>query len=328
MSDFGDSTDEIVAYVATLAASLASSQNWDSNIWVEELTPYLLTLPSITDENVEDVIANFCSAANQSLHDNDDSSDEEDEFGGEELTNLRFSLAYGGKILLHQTKLRLRRGHRYALVGQNGVGKTTLMNAINNGKLEGWPSELHTEYVDSGSNVDPIHEAKVVFTHLLSSTNKSESECKEILSQLKFTDTMMNGTIGELSGGWQMKIRLAKSVLINADILLMDEPTNHLDTEAVCWLEEYLTNLTETTVLIVSHDTQFLETVCSDGTFFFQYMFCFQYANYHDDPVTYPMAASKYGASCSFCNPSSSLSRPCIRLFWSFCFIFVANSNL
>ena len=75
---------------------------------------------------------------------------EEDEFGGEELTNLRFSLAYGGKILLHQTKLRLRRGHRYALVGQNGVGKTTLMNAIKNGKLEGWPTELRTEYVDSG----------------------------------------------------------------------------------------------------------------------------------------------------------------------------------
>ena len=76
---------------------------------------------------------------------------------------------------------------------------------------------------------------------------------------------MMKGTIGELSGGWQMKLRLAKAVLIDADILLMDEPTNHLDAKTVTWLEEYLKGLKETTVLIVSHDTQFLESVCSDG---------------------------------------------------------------
>lgn len=200
---------------------------------------------------------------------NDDSSDEEDEFGGEQITDIRFSLAYGGKILLHQTKLRLRRGHRYALVGQNGVGKTTLMNAINNGKLEGWPVDLKTEYVDSGSNVDPIQEAKIVCTHLQNTTSKTEEECKTMLQQLKFTPDMMKGSIGELSGGWQMKLRLAQAVLIDADILLMDEPTNHLDTKTVQWLKDYLTGLTQTTVLIVSHDTPFLEECVSDGEFFF-----------------------------------------------------------
>eukprot|EP00581_Thalassiosira_minuscula_P028945 CAMPEP_0183757706 /NCGR_PEP_ID=MMETSP0739-20130205/5942_1 /TAXON_ID=385413 /ORGANISM="Thalassiosira miniscula, Strain CCMP1093" /LENGTH=746 /DNA_ID=CAMNT_0025995207 /DNA_START=18 /DNA_END=2258 /DNA_ORIENTATION=+ len=264
-SDFGDESEEILAYVATLAASLADSQNFDSNEWVENLGPYLSTLPSQSDADaVEETIGKFCSAAVSALQDNDDSSDEEDEFGGEELTNLRFSLAYGGKILLHQTKLRLRRGHRYALVGQNGVGKTTLMNAINNGKLEGWPTELRTEYVDSGSNVDPVHEAKIVFDHLMKATSKNEEECRAMLEQLKFTDAMMKGTIGELSGGWQMKLRLAQAVLINADILLMDEPTNHLDHKTVGWLEEYLIGLKNTTVLIVSHDTPFLEKVCSD----------------------------------------------------------------
>ena len=267
LSDLGgDSTDEIIAYVATLASSLATSQTWDSNVWVEELSPYVTILPNVTEDNVEEIVASFCEKTSVAFQDNEDSSDEEDEFGGEEITNLRFSLAYGGKILLHQTKLRLRRGHRYALVGQNGVGKTTLMNAINNGKLEGWPVQLRTEYVDSGSNVDPVHEAKIVFDHLVSSTGKTEEECKSILGdQLKFTETMMRGTIGELSGGWQMKLRLAKAVLIDADILLMDEPTNHLDTKTVTWLEEYLKGLKETTVLIVSHDTNFLESVCSDG---------------------------------------------------------------
>ena len=264
--DDNDESIEILAYVATLASSLASTNNFNTQVWVEELSPYLSALPSHEETDVvEETIGKFCNAASDALNQDGDSSDEEDEFGGEELTNLRFSLAYGGKILLHQTKLRLRRGHRYALVGQNGVGKTTLMNAINNGKLEGWPIELRTEYVDSGSNVDPVHESKIVFEHLLHSTDKTEEEAKEVLSQLKFTKGMMTGTIGELSGGWQMKLRLAKAVLVNADILLMDEPTNHLDGNTVEWLEGYLLGLVETTVLIVSHDTQFLEKVCSDG---------------------------------------------------------------
>lgn len=263
-------TEEILAYVATLASSLTDSQNFHSQEWVDALSPYLASLPhlvSADESQCEEAVEKFRCAAENSLMQNDVSSDEEDEFGGEQITDIRFSLAYGGKILLHQTKLRLRRGHRYALVGQNGVGKTTLMNAINNGKLEGWPVDLKTEYVDSGSNVDPVHEAKIVFTHLQAATSKSEEECRAMLEQLKFTADMMKGSIGELSGGWQMKLRLAQAVLIDADILLLDEPTNHLDTKTVQWLKDYLTGLTQTTVLIVSHDTPFLEEVVSDGKY-------------------------------------------------------------
>uniref|UniRef100_A0A7S2M5Z9 ABC transporter domain-containing protein n=1 Tax=Skeletonema marinoi TaxID=267567 RepID=A0A7S2M5Z9_9STRA len=259
-------TEEILAYVATLASSLTDSQNFHSQEWVDALSPYLASLPHLASDETqcEEAVEKFRCAAENSLMQNDDSSDEEDEFGGEQITDIRFSLAYGGKILLHQTKLRLRRGHRYALVGQNGVGKTTLMNAIQNGKLEGWPVDLRTEYVDSGSNVDPVHEAKIVFTDLQKTSGKSEEDCKAMLGQLKFTPDMMKGTIGELSGGWQMKLRLAQAVLIDADILLLDEPTNHLDTKTVQWLKDYLTGLTNTTVLIVSHDTPFLEEVVSD----------------------------------------------------------------
>ncbi|EJK60727.1 hypothetical protein THAOC_18869 [Thalassiosira oceanica] len=135
-----DDPDEILAYIATLAKALADTQNFSSDEWVDALSPYLSNL--LDDQSdVEETIAKYCGAAETALQQADDSSDEEYDYGGEEITNIRFSLAYGGKILLHQTKLRLRRGHRYALVGQNGVGKTTLMNAINNGKLEaGRPS--------------------------------------------------------------------------------------------------------------------------------------------------------------------------------------------
>lgn len=131
--------------------------------------------------------------------------EEEDEDAHLNLANIEFNLAYGGKILLHQTKLVLKRGHRYGLVGRNGAGKTTLMNAINNGKLEGWPSELVTHYVDSGSNVDNDFESRNVLKHL--AEGKTEEEAMGLFNQLNFTAEMLANPIGELSGGWQMKVR-------------------------------------------------------------------------------------------------------------------------
>jgi len=268
-------SEEILAYTATLASSLRDIEDFNPSSWVEALSPYLSTLPLTSSSDatttagesidVDETVGRLREMVERAtLSSEGEISDEEDDFGGEEICNIRFSLAYGGKILLHQTKLRMRRGHRYALVGQNGAGKTTLMTAINNGKLEGWPLHLRTEYVDSGSNVDPEYEAKIVLAHLISSTGKSSQKCTEMLEQLTFTDTMMNGSIGELSGGWQMKLRLAKAVLIDADILLLDEPTNHLDKGTVEWLSNYLNGLTETTIICVSHDTPFIEGMCTD----------------------------------------------------------------
>merc|ERR1719392_283928 len=75
---------------------------------------------------------------------------EPDEEEGEDLCNCTFNLAYGAKILLNQTTLRLKRGQRYGLLGPNGSGKTTLMRAINNEQVEGFPkqSEVKTVYVE------------------------------------------------------------------------------------------------------------------------------------------------------------------------------------
>ena len=180
------------------------------------------------------------------------------------IINFFLSLAYGGKILLRESKLRLLRGRRYAIVGQNGVGKTTLMNAINNGKLEGWPQHLKTAYVDSGSNVDPAYERQNVLKHLMEDTKKTENTIIDKMKELDFTDEMINGTIGALSGGWQMKLRLIRAILMNPDIFLLDEPTNHLAEGAVTWLTKYLCSLGHQTVLCVSHDTTFLENICTD----------------------------------------------------------------
>lgn len=199
--------EEILAYTAFLAAGLAELQEFEVSVWKETLTPYL--------EQIgygDDIIETYCYATQKEFSDDDDASSYGDpDEDVEELCNIRFNLAYGGKILLHQTKLRLLRGRRYALVGQNGVGKTTLMNAINNGKLEGWPEHLVTAYVDSGSNVDPEYEKLLVLPHLMESTKRLREECAAKLKELDFTDAMMEGNIGSLSGGWQMKLRLVRA---------------------------------------------------------------------------------------------------------------------
>ena len=138
------------------------------------------------------------------------------------------------------------------------------MNAINNGKIDGWPQNLKTTFVDSGSNVDINHEKQLVMKYLMESTGRSKEDCVAKLEELEFTQEMMDGTIGALSGGWQMKMRLVMAVLIDPDIYLLDEPTNHLSKSAVQWVTKYLQSLQNQTVLIVSHDTPFLENVCTD----------------------------------------------------------------
>jgi elongation factor 3 len=138
------------------------------------------------------------------------------------------------------------------------------MNAINNGKLDGWPKHLKTAYVDSGSNVDPDYDLQHVMKHLMDTTNRTKEECEAKLDELDFKQSMKDGLIGELSGGWQMKLRLVLAVLLDPDIYLLDEPTNHLAEGAVKWITDYVNNLDHQTVVIVSHDTPFLENVCTD----------------------------------------------------------------
>jgi elongation factor 3 len=107
------------------------------------------------------------------------------------------------------------------------------------------------------------------------------TEIAAMLLSVGFSEEKQGDPVASLSGGWKMKLELARAMLIGADILLLDEPTNHLgkyqldynrisanqtDVQTVAWLEQYLSvnNLPDITCLIVSHDSGFLDNVCTD----------------------------------------------------------------
>ncbi|KAI9481038.1 MAG: P-loop containing nucleoside triphosphate hydrolase protein [Benjaminiella poitrasii] len=252
-----------VTYMNDVALSLCVSKNFFKEAWIKALVPYAKSFLSTEDsEKLAFSALNKCEEAVTPK----DPEEEDDE--GEDLCNCEFSLAYGAKILLNRTALRLKRGRRYGLCGANGCGKSTLMRAIANEQVEGFPprSELKTVYVEH--DIDGSEADTPLVDFILASDGvetKDPEQVRKILLDYGFTEQMVTKmAIGELSGGWKMKLALARAMLMNADILLLDEPTNHLDVVNVAWLENYLLGLKTVTSIIVSHDSGFLDHVCSD----------------------------------------------------------------
>jgi ATPase subunit of ABC transporter with duplicated ATPase domains len=87
-----------------------------------------------------------------------------------------------------------------------------------------------------------------------------DGRAREVLSGLSFTQEMMDGDVGKLSGGWKMRVALARILLMRPDVMLLDEPSNHLDLESLIWLEEFLKNY-EGALLMTSHDREFMNRI-------------------------------------------------------------------
>jgi len=87
-----------------------------------------------------------------------------------------------------------------------------------------------------------------------------EAQAREVLHGLGFDDDRIDGDVGHLSGGWKMRVAMARVLLMKPDILLMDEPTNHLDIESIIWLEAFLTSLPGS-LLMTSHDREFMNRI-------------------------------------------------------------------
>ena len=225
----------VVEYIAAIGADLIDERIIDQQAWFTHITPYMTIF--LHEKKAKDILDEFRKRAVDNIPVGPNFDDEEDE--GEDLCNCEFSLAYGAKILLNKTQLRLKRARRYGICGPNGCGKSTLMRAIANGQVDGFPTqeECRTVYVEH--DIDGTHSDTSVLDFVFESGVGTKEAIKDKLIEFGFTDEMIAMPISALSGGWKMKLALARAVLRNADILLLDEPTNHLDTVNVAWLVNY-----------------------------------------------------------------------------------------
>lgn len=253
----------VVAYIAQLVTNLANARNFEGTEWDTTLVPYLSLIKTADVEKSKKVTKDMLQALAKATGDEAEILEDEEE--GEDLCNCQFSLAYGAKILLNTATLRLKRGHRYGLCGRNGSGKSTLMRAIQNGQVEGFPSpeEVRTWYVEHDLDGSEGEISILDFIVADKRLNVQREEASKTLLEMGFDAGKQAGPIASLSGGWKMKLALARAVLFKADILLLDEPTNHLDVVNIKWIQDYLTGQ-NATCIIVSHDSKFLNDVCTD----------------------------------------------------------------
>ena len=170
------------------------------------------------------------------------------------------SLAYMGLELLRQTSLTLYRGRVYGIVGRNGVGKTTLLHKLAKGEIPGFPSCVHAAMVGHELvGKDSVTPADII-------------QDKSILSIIGFSgpnEHLSHVPCGELSGGWRMRVSIGITISAkNVDLLLLDEPTNHLDKECVEWLITFLKSQNDKSVVLVSHDENFLDRTIDSLIYF------------------------------------------------------------
>lgn len=251
----------VVDYIGAIGGQLIDEKDYEPLNWLANAGPFIAVL--VGDEESKDITENLRKKSLPASAAEDVAEPDEEE--GEDLCNCTFNLAYGAKILLNQTHLRLKRGQRYGLLGPNGSGKTTLMRAINNEQVEGFPkqNEVKTVYVehdlDSADTEMTVIDWTVKKLRDVGIMDNQES-IEATLREFNFTQEQISGPITALSGGWKMKLALARAVFEKPDILLLDEPTNHLDVKNVKWLEDYLTT-SPCTSIVISHDSKFLNNV-------------------------------------------------------------------
>lgn len=297
-------------------------------------------------------------------------------------------LAVGDRELLTSAHLRLTAGHRYGLLGRNGIGKSTLLKAMGMGLMVGFPKNLRCLYVDQLEGMGPeqrvvevvlgadvaaqraqrdsealetaleggdgadiartlrqlqmdrlvdevgeaqqtaerrsgerglaarqalvaaearlqlaqqalgepvgaqeMHSALGMAQDLLNNLlerlslrepEEAEAEARAILTGLGFTQAQQEAPLGQLSGGWRIRVSLAQALFLQPDLLLLDEPTNHLDLPGIIWLQRYLRKLERTTILVVSHDRAFLNAVAQEIIVFRKQQLSYYSGNYDE----------------------------------------------
>lgn len=188
------------------------------------------------------------------------------------LTIDHISMEFSSKPVLDDITFLINRKERIALVGKNGAGKSTLLRLIA-GEYEPTSGRISKESNMTIGYLPQVMlhvDGKTLREEVLSIyAGSDESEQARFIAEmdrtiigLGFERRDFDRPCSEFSGGWRMRIELAKILLQHPDLLLLDEPTNHLDIESIQWLEEFL-KTSPSAVLLVSHDRAFLDNVCT-----------------------------------------------------------------
>lgn len=214
------------------------------------------------------------------------------------------SLSFGKRTLFDEVTVKFTEGNCYGVIGANGAGKSTFLKILSgeidatSGHVSMTPgdrmavlSQDHFKFDDeqvlntvimghkvlwdimeeknaiylkedfSDADGERVSELEGQFAEM--DGWNAESDAAELLSGLGVKEDLHYKTMGELSGKEKVRVLLAQSLFGNPDILILDEPTNDLDRETISWLEEFLLNF-KNTVIVVSHDRHFLDTVCTN----------------------------------------------------------------
>ncbi|CAJ1389398.1 unnamed protein product [Effrenium voratum] len=267
--------DIVLDHVVLLCLGLGRSS---SSAWRNRLAPLLESALPGGAHDIKALVTSLRTVAERLACTPDDpehlSSDSEEE-RLPLLCDCTFTLACGAATLLTDARLQLRRGCVYGLVGGNDSGKSTLLRAIHDRRVTGFPpaSELRTSLVEHGVGERAPDCDMSALDFLMADpaicTLRQQHEVVAELKRMGFEEgARMHQPIRTLSGGWRMKMALTRAVLQAAHVVLLDEPTGHLDVTHISWLVDYVNQLQDdparmVTVVVVSHDAPFLDKVCS-----------------------------------------------------------------
>lgn len=215
----------------------------------------------------------------------------------------KFTLSVDSQKLVEESKVIISSGKTYVLFGQNGTGKSTFLKKLfsrekpfNNIDKRVDIFLVEQEFIVTDKSVfETVIESNTILKKLKNEeeeillkcdkeedteqdqqrleeiydqldfiqSDRAESMVKKVLSGLQFSPEMMEKSANIFSGGWRMRISLARGLFIKPKLLLLDEPTNHLDLHANIWLQHYLKSYKET-IIVVSHDRDFINSVGTD----------------------------------------------------------------
>lgn len=204
------------------------------------------------------------------------------------------SLVFHGKVLFNDTTIEVNYGRRYGLLGENGCGKSTFLKSIDMREFP-FPDHLDIYLLNEGAEPSNVGALEWVVNQAEAEMKRLEDLAEKILEDegpdspkleeiyeridgmdpstfhtrasliltgLGFNKKTMDKKTKDMSGGWRMRVALAKALFVRPSLLLLDDPTAHLDLEACVWLEEYLKKW-DRTLILVSHSMDFLNGVCT-----------------------------------------------------------------